>query len=301
MADPRISKNARHWRDRREGRIPDSWPLTAFFEAPSLLTADGAHHTRLRVPVQRAFTPARVRSLRPRIESIVDTLLDRIDTSASVDLKQAFSLPLPLTVICELLGVPEDPAMREHLHQLSMNVVDSAATPEQVQNTWQQFPRALQDLVEAKRSHPGDDLTSDLITAKDDGRLTDAEVTATLIVNILGGHETTVNLLNSAVRALLEHPDQLRHLHDGQATWRQAIAETLRWDPPIRLTMPRFTTADFHIDGTVIPEGALIVIPITTVGRCPHAHHALSLLRFDGHHRCGGQAARTVSYSAGVR
>ncbi|MET9880824.1 cytochrome P450 [Actinacidiphila glaucinigra] len=304
MADPSISKDAANWKDLHDGWVPDTWPQKPFFLAQNLLNADGDRHARLRGPVQRAFTTTRVRPLRTRIEAITDALLDRLEARAGevIDLKQEFSLPLPMTVICELIGVPDDAAMREQFHRLSANVLRIEITPEESQQTWQEFPAALQRLVDLKRAEPGEDLTTDLIAACDAGTLSPEEVVANLLIVVLGGHETTVNLLNSAVLALRQHPDQLRQLLDGDMTWERAVQETLRYDAPVRFTMPRYTTVDLEVEGRVIPKGALVIVPITSTGRCPHSFPGadqFDLARSDSHrnlsfgygaHRCPGAA-----------
>ncbi|MFJ5220165.1 cytochrome P450 [Streptomyces sp. NPDC088354] len=304
MSDPGISKDAANWRDNNDGLVPESWPQRPFFLAQNLLNADGDRHARLRGPIQRAFTTTRVRPLRPRIEAITDALLDRMESQANdiIDLKAHFSLPLPMTVICELLGVPDDAALRHQLHELSAAVLQAEITPEESQRTWTEFPRVLQHLIDIKRAEPGEDLTTDLIAACDAGTLSPDEVVANLLIVVLGGHETTVNLLNSAVLALCQHPDQLRMLLDGDVSWEQAVQETLRYDAPVRFTMPRYTTSDMELEGQVIPKGSLVIVPITATGRCPHAFTGadqFDLRRADSHrnlafghgaHRCPGAA-----------
>ncbi|WP_326581800.1 cytochrome P450 (plasmid) [Actinacidiphila glaucinigra] len=304
MADASIRKDAAHWQDNNDGLVPEDWPQRPFFLAQNLLNADGDRHARLRGPIQKAFTAARVRPLRPRIEAITDALLDNMESGAAgvIDLRAQFALPLPMTVICELLGVPDDPAMRDRFHRLSAAVLRMDITPEESQQTWQEFPMALQGLVDLKRAKPGEDLTTDLISACDAGSLSPEEVVANLLIVVLGGHETTVNLLNSAVLALHRHPDQLQLLLEGAVGWEQAVQETLRYDAPVRFTMPRYTTSDMEVEGTVIPKGSLVIVPITATGRCPHAFSGadtFDLRRSDSHrnlafgygaHRCPGAA-----------
>ncbi|MFD7646154.1 cytochrome P450 [Streptomyces albidoflavus] len=284
LAHPDVAKDPRHFTALREGGVPDGWPLRTFATVPGMTTADGADHRRLRGPVAAAFTPSRVEALRPRITTLVDTLLDEVEEAAradgTADLRRLFALPLPMAVIGELLGV--DPAHHERLHALSERVVATGAGPEQTLAANRALLAVLGEVAAARAADPGDDLTSALIAARDEGggRLDDAEVIGTLLLMVVAGHETTLNLVTNAVRALCAHRDQLRLVLDGRATWAQAVEETLRWDSPVSAFPFRYATRDLTLGSTVIPAGLPVLAGYSAAGR-DRAAHGPDADRFD--------------------
>lgn len=241
-----------------------------------MTTADGADHRRLRSLVSRAFTGRRVESLRPRIETLAAGLLDGMaaaaDGDGTVDLRRHYALPLPMGVICELLGV--GPEYRERLHHLSDQVVSTGIGPEEVVAANQEMAAVLAEVAAARRERPGDDLTSALITAReeDGDRLSEPELIGTLLLMIVAGHETTLNLVVNAVRALCAHRDQLALVMAGRATWLDVVEETLRWDSPVSFFPFRYPTRDLSIAGTVIPRGTPVLAGYSAAGRDPAAH-----------------------------
>ncbi len=280
MSDARFSKDIRNWGAHARGEIPPDWPLLFIVEGKGLLTTDGETHRRLRLPVQRAISPRRVQALRPRIEAVTDRLLTEltaVPAGQETDLLNGFALPLPLEVICSLLGVPEEGALRAELRELSAAAMNSEASVEEVQDAvGQRFPAALLALVEQKRARGDrDDLTMDLVTAMDEGELSEAEVVGNLVVTIIGGHETTANLICHAVRGLLTHPDTLTTARKRQDTgdnpWPEVVEEALRWESPSRHVMFRYATEDVSVDGDVIREGEAVLVPLPAIQRCPHA------------------------------
>ena len=220
LADPRVATNARHWRALAEGEVPDGWPLIAFVTNPSMATADGADHRRLRALVSQAFTPRRVATLRPDIERTVGALLDALAEALAegpADLQRLFAYPLPLTVICDLLGFPVE--RRAELRRLASVTVSTVTAPaDEIANS-----RALSGLLAAfvadRRAAPRDDLTSALIDAVTDERevLSEAELVGTLATLLVAGHGTVTALLSNAVRALLADPGQLEPRHLRQS------------------------------------------------------------------------------------
>lgn len=280
LGDPRFSKDIANWGAHARGEIPPDWPLLFIVEGKGLLTTDGETHRRLRLPVQRAISPRRVQALRPRIEAVTDRLIaDLADAPPGVetDLHGGFALPLPLEVICHLLGVPEDGALRKELHELSAAAMNSEASAEEVQHTVaRRFPAALMSLIEQKRDRGDqDDLTMDLVAAMDEGELSETEVIGNLVVTVIGGHETTANLICHAVRGLLTHPDTLATARAGQAAgedpWPDVVEEALRWESPSRNVMFRYATEDVSVEGEVIRRGEPVLVPLPAIQRCPHA------------------------------
>ncbi|WP_328322217.1 cytochrome P450 family protein [Streptomyces sp. NBC_00388] len=278
LAHPDVAKGAGYFTALQEGRIGEGWPLRTFATVRSMTTADGADHRRLRSLVSRAFTGRRVEALRPRIEELASGLLDEVtavaDGAGTVDLRRHYALPLPMGVICELLGV--GPEHRERLHHLSEQVVSTGIGPEEVVAANGEMIAALAAVVAARRERPGSDLTSALIAAReeDGDRLSEQELIGTLLLMVVAGHETTMNLVVNAVRALCAHRDQLALVQEGRVTWAAVVEETLRWDSPVSFFPFRYPTRDLSVGGTVIPRGTPVLAGYSAAGRDPEAHGA---------------------------
>ncbi|MGY0064679.1 cytochrome P450 family protein [Streptomyces sp. LZ34] len=305
LTDPRFSKSIRNWGAHQRGEIPAEWPLLFILEGEGLLNTDGDLHRRLRLPVQRAFSPRRVRDLRPRIEAVTDRLLTALTEVApgqETDLQSRFALPLPLDVICYLLGVPEEGGLREELHELSAAALSTDAGAEEIQRTIaERFPATLMSMIERKRARADqDDLTMDLVEAMDQDELTVAEVIGNLVVTVIGGHETTVNLICHAVRGLLTHPEILAaaraRQEAGEDPWPDVVEEALRWESPVRSLMFRYATEDVSVaGGGVIREGEAVLLPLATINRCPHAFAEPDRFNPDR-----PDAARHISFGVGA-
>ncbi|MVO85265.1 cytochrome P450 [Streptomyces sp. p1417] len=277
LSRPDVAKGAAHFAALTEGRIPDGWPLRTFATVQGMTTADGDDHRRLRSLVSGAFSPRRVEALRPRVASLTGELLDDLAAAAQAhggvaDLRAHFALPLPMGVICELLGV--DPAHQGRLHGLSNQIVSTSLGPAEVLAANQEMAAVLGDLAAARYEQPGDDLISALIAAREEGgdRLDGQELIGTLLLVIVAGHETTLNLITNAVRALCAHRDQLRLLRSGEADWPAAVEETLRWDSPVSFFPFRYPTRDITLAGTRIPRGTPVLAGYSAAGRDPAAH-----------------------------
>lgn len=277
LADPRIGKNAQLWTTFREGRLPQGWPLLTFVAVPGMVTADGEDHRRLRGLVTQAFTPRRIAALAPAIEARALALLDAIaDPEGGFDLRRHYAYPLPMQVIGELLGFAEE--QQDDLHALCDTMVSSAATPEAAVAAQRDLNALLASVVAAKRAAPGDDLTSALIAARDSGlhgdeqRLSEAELVGTLLLMLIAGHETTLNLITNAVRALLAHPDQLRLLLEGARPWSAAVEETLRYDSPVGQFPLRYAIEDVEVGGVLIRRGEALLASYAAAGR-DGGHH----------------------------
>ncbi|MGW4750218.1 cytochrome P450 family protein [Streptomyces sp. NPDC004290] len=277
LSHPDVAKGPQHFTALAEGRIPDGWPLRTFATVPGMTTADGADHRRLRTLVSSAFTARRVEALRPRVEAVTAGLLDGLAEAARegdgvADLRRHYALPLPLGVICELLGV--DPAHQDRLHHLSSLVVATDTEPRRAVAANRELVELLGAIAAAKAAAPGEDLTSALIAAHDeDGdRLSRPELIGTLLLMIIAGHETTLNLVTNAVRALCAHRDQLALVTEGRARWDDVVEETLRWDSPVSYFPFRYPTRDLTVDGTLIPRGTPVLAGYSAAGRDSTAH-----------------------------
>ncbi|RKS08009.1 hypothetical protein DFP74_3697 [Nocardiopsis sp. Huas11] len=262
LTDTRFVKSVEHWADYQGGRVPEGWPLlgTIPTDSTNMLALDGAPHRRLRQLTASPFSARRVERLRPDIERITAAALDALEPRAGerLDLKSEFTFKVPMSVIGELYGVAESEysQLGEMYSKLfSGNMADGEHL--QIYGALFQF---FGEMVARKRAEPGDDFTTDLLNAGEDGdALSDAEITITLLSVVAAGHETTVNLLTNAVRALLAHPDQFALVEQGKVTWEAVIEEVLRYDPPNNLIMFRFATEDVEIGGETIRAGDAVL------------------------------------------
>ncbi|HEU5469170.1 MAG TPA: cytochrome P450 [Actinophytocola sp.] len=278
LADPRVSKDAlQHWAAYINGEIAEDWPLRIWVSVRNMFTAYGTDHRRLRSMVAAAFTARRTAALRPTIEETSRRLLDAIAASPPgepVDLRACYAHPLPIEVICDLFGVPKD--KRSDLRTVMDTAFDSTITPEQAQANTLAIYELFTNLVADKREAPADDLTSALIAARDetDGAMTETELVDTLILMLSAGHETTVNLLDHAIAALLTHPAQLDLVRSGQRSWTDVVEETLRWQAPVPYLPLRYAVEDIDLDGTLIPRGDAILVGYAAAGRDPALYGA---------------------------
>lgn len=260
LADERLSKE---W-----GLASAAIGMRSASPGRHMLASDPPHHTRLRKLVTGVFTQRRVEALAPRVQEITAGLLDAIGDGQGdrVDLAETFCFPLPIAVICELLGVPESgrASLKEwsdHAGSTHKGRRDAAAAG---------AARYLPELVRDKQQNPGDDLLSSLIKARDeDGdQLSADELLGMVWLLIIAGHETTGNLISSAVFTLLCHPPQLAALRVNPALIDGAVEEFLRYEGPSATSTYRFTTAPVKIGGVVIPgDGELVLIALGDANR----------------------------------
>lgn len=252
-------------------------PETAEGNLPrSMLMRDPPDHTRLRALVNKAFTPRVIEGMRAHIQAIVDRLLDKVQGARSMDVIDDLAYPLPVTVICEMLGVPLDDqnAIRGWSSDIarSLDAIGLMADPDIVargvaarRNLTEYFRRLLPE----RRQHPKADLLSLLIGVEEQGdRLNEGELLAMCLLLFIAGHETTVNLIGNGTLALLEHPDQMARFKGDPALIPSAIEELLRYDSPVQWTA-RITNANVELGGREIPSGSMIIVAIGAANRDP--------------------------------
>jgi cytochrome P450 len=270
LGDPRLSKDMAAALALDGAIVAEGLPGPAF--AHHMLSVDPPDHTRLRRLVAGAFSARRVEAMRPAVQAMVDGLLDDVERRSGagpVDLIEAFAFPLPFTVICELLGVPlED---RARLGTNLTALLGPTATPAAYATAKagsDVVVAMLQALVEAKASHPSDDLVSALLAARDgDDALDDQELLSTIFQLIVAGHETTTNLIGNGVVALLHHRDQLDLLQADPDRWPTAVEELLRFDGPVQHATFRYATEPVELGGTTIPAGAQVLVCVAAANR----------------------------------
>lgn len=319
ILDPRVSKDPRlHWRLWPEIGEHPSWGwILGWVGVVNMLSTYGADHARLRKLVAPSFTQRRTEMMRPRVRAITAELLDALDDGGSVvesvvDLKAGLAHPLPMRMICELFGVPEE--LREDTGALVAAIMDTSdPSPEHAAFVQRQIGTVLGALIAHRSEHPGDDLTTELIRVRDeDGdRLGDEELVYTLLLVIGAGFETTVNLIGNAVVALLTHPEQLAAVRSGEIGWDAVIDETLRVHPSIASLPLRFAVTDIEIGGVTVPAGDAIITTFAAAGLDP-VHYGPDADSFDasrgaddhlafgiGVHRCiGAPLARVEALTA---
>ncbi|MFC8228329.1 cytochrome P450 [Streptomyces sp. NPDC057287] len=263
LADQRLSKE---WR-----RASPTLGVGKVSSGTSMLSHDAPVHTRLRRLVAKEFTARRMERMAPRVQEMTDALLDSMldGPGRSADLVEALSFPLPMTVICELLGVPS--LDRQGFREWS-NTAVSSLDAEARSGATAAMTAYLGELLAEKRAAPGEDLMSALIhTSDDDGdRLSADELMGMAWLLLVAGHETTVNLISNGVLSLLTHPDQLSLLRADFGLIGNTVEETLRYEGPVETPTYRFTTEPLDVSGTVIPGGGeLVLIAMADCDRDP--------------------------------
>jgi cytochrome P450 len=283
LADDRLSKD---W-----DRAADKLKKLRVSAGYHMLGADPPDHTRLRRLVAREFTARRIQALGPRVQRLTDDLLDTMLAAPEgrADLVDALAFPLPITIICELLGVPF--LEREQFRDWSNTALGSAEPAEKKRVTGLMGDYLVQLLAD-KRKAPGEDLMSALITTADeDGdRLSEDELIGTAWLLLVAGHETTVHLITNGVLALLLNPEQLALLRADWGLLDGAVEEMLRYDGPVLTPSFRFTVEPVEIGGTLIPGGGELVLPVIGDADRDEARFP-DALRFDIRRETGGHMA----------
>jgi cytochrome P450 len=271
LSDPRlrIEPPARH-QPLMNGEIPRI-----------LLNSDPPGHTRLRQAVNGLFGRHRVTALRPAVEATANRLIDALPSSGTVDLLARFALPLPLTVICELLGVPE--ADRAQFRGWTVQFFDADGDSAESLGHMGEY---LAGLLRRKRAEPGDDLTSELLARPHD--LTDPELVGTLLLLLVAGHETSTNLIGNGLLALLTHPAQLARLRHEPGLIVDAVEELLRFDSPVAHAVPRYATEDLEIGGVQIAAGSTVLLALGSANHDMTLTDGLDVSRLPSRHLAFG-------------
>ncbi|HEY1012743.1 MAG TPA: cytochrome P450 [Herpetosiphonaceae bacterium] len=269
LKDPRFSKELRKVQD-AEG-APKFWmPEFVRVLEQNMLDQDDPNHARLRGLVHKAFTPRRIEQLQPRIEAIAGELLDAVRPHSSMDLVRDFALPLPLTVIAELLGVPL--ADRDRFHRWSGAVLQTPTAfnlAKAIPTLWT-FIRYLRRQLAQRRAEPRDDLLTALVQAEEAGdRLSENEAVAMVILLLIAGHETTVNLIASGTLALLQQRDQWDLLRARPELMKSAIEELVRFANPVETATERYAGEDLELAGQQIKRGELVLAGLASANRDP--------------------------------
>jgi cytochrome P450 PksS len=236
----------------------------------NMLDLDAPDHDRLRALVHKAFTPRLVENLRERVEVLTNELLDAAQAGGRgrMELIRDFATPLPTTVIAEMLGVP---VQHRHRFRRWSNVMVTAST------RWALFTALpsltafllyVRRLINRRRAQPRDDLTSALVHAREDGdRLSEDELVAMIVLLLIAGHETTVNLIGNGMLTLLEHADAMERLRDEPSLIKPAIEELLRYDGPLESATDRYAREDVSISGVTISRGEIVFAVLASANR----------------------------------
>ncbi len=279
------------------GREPTIMEDTA---GRTMLFIDPPDHTRLRNLVNKAFTARRIEALRPHVREIVKGLLDDIEASGrdTFDLVNEVAYPLPVTVICEMLGVPSQDWEQFHRWSSALVVTLDPVMSDEVLGPANEAALAFADyftgLLTDRRAHPRDDLLTAMIAAEDRGeRLTEQELLAMCILLLIAGHETTVNLIGNGMLALLRHRDQLERLTTNPSLIRSATEEFLRYDSPVQF-LGRTLMEDIEIGGRHIRKGEQVVPVIGAANRDPEQYSEPDMLDI------GRPDNRHLSFGGGI-
>ena len=256
LKDERFTKNRRSALTSEQIRkLPWVPPMFRPLER-NMLDLDAPDHTRLRALVHKGFTPRLVERMRERVQTLADELLEGRARRGEMDLINDYALPLPMTIITEILGVPTED--RDKFHKWSKTVVSLSSpnvTLRVIPGVWM-FIRYLRRFFKVRRRDPRDDLASALIEAEEAGdKLSEDELLAMVFLLLIAGHETTVNLIGSGVLALLEHPDQMEKLRTEPSLIKPAVEELLRYTAPVFMSTERYAREDVTLHGVTIPRG----------------------------------------------
>jgi len=275
LTHPRMSADRQRARNRFAQMMQEQQQrFGPFSRAQTMLSSDPPEHTRLRRLVSKAFTPRAVEDLRPRIQEIVDFLLDEAEKKGSMDLVHDVAYPLPVIVIAEMLGVPAED--RAQFKKWSNEVVATLGGPftppdvmERARAAIEALAEYLMPIIKERRERPKDDLISGLIAAEEQGQvLSEDEIFSTAILLLIAGNETTTNLIGNSMYALLTHPDQLRLLQDDPSLIKSAVEELLRFAGPVQAT-GRVLKEDMVVAGQQMTEGQTAFVLLGAANRDP--------------------------------
>jgi cytochrome P450 len=286
-----VLRDDEHWSAERGTPTTENGPR-------SMLSSDPPDHTRLRTLVNKAFTPRRIRELEPRIRQITGELLDEVAGRGEMEAINDFAYPLPITVIAEMLGVPSTD--RNFFRDASQKIAVALGPIEDMQvglralEGRNELVAYFEELIPRRKADPQDDLVSAMLEAEDRGDfLGHGELLAMLLLLLVAGHETTVNLIGNGLLALLRHPEQLELLRADESIERQAIEELLRYDSPVQMT-GRIAKRDTEIGGQAIAAGQNVTTVVAAANRDPEEFEDPDVLDLTREH------CPHLSFSAGV-
>jgi len=273
LRDPRLSSHPRHATQGRRAERARTLPFLGDGTVELMLTADPPDHTRLRRLASSAFTPRAVERLRPKVQHLVDDLLSKAADEGVADLMAVLAEPLPVMVICDLLGVPSgDWEQFKPWSTAIARMLDPDADEAQLQHAIPAvvgFVDYFRELIEKRRTRLRDDVLSALVAAESEGdRLSLPELFAMVILLFIAGHETTTNLIGNGTLALLRNPDQFAALCADPSLAAAATEELLRYDPPVQVTA-RTATADLEVNGIPLARGESVVLGLASANRDP--------------------------------
>lgn len=291
LRDARFSSNPKHRRLEVPVEMQDVRTQMSEADTSVLLFLDPPDHTRIRGLVSRAFTPKRVEEMRSRVRTLVDEILDEGEAKGEFDVVLDLGYLVPVTVICQMLGVPErDRHLFHEWSSAATRLLDSVIPQDEMMQALggaMSIVNYLNEVIEDRRARPGDDLLSALIQAEEEGdKLSESELRAITLLLFVAGHETTMNLIGNGAYALLQNRDQLRRLHDEPSLIGSAVEELLRFDGPVHLT-GRTATDDIEVNGFTVERGMQVVTLLAAANRDPERYpqpDRLDLGRADNHH-----------------
>ncbi|MFI2203090.1 cytochrome P450 [Streptomyces sp. NPDC020192] len=268
LGDARLSKQVENLPPRYRHRAVTNSLLVV----GNLGFADPPKHTRLKEPIRRAFLPGRIARLRPRIQAIVDDLIDAFPEHGEIDLLTDFALPMPLTVICEYLGIPvaDRPLFLEWSYVLSQDPLQHDEA--ELKAASEEFSAYFTQLVAERRTDPRDDLLGAIIRAHDAGVYSETELLSTLLLLIIAGHKTVANMLGNGTALLLRHPEQLALLRAEPERIPTAIEEILRYEGSAAWASLRVAAEDMHLGGVDIPQGSFVHLSLSSAGHDPEVY-----------------------------
>ncbi|MFY1679586.1 MULTISPECIES: cytochrome P450 family protein [unclassified Streptomyces] len=263
LRDPRLGQDVRRTQRIADRRSPG---VGLGADVVHMLNSDPPDHTRLRRLVQGLFTRRRVESMRPMVARIAGDLLDAVGDRERFDVVRDFAFPLPMLIICELIGFPPED-MRSYRAWSTSILTRGGEMP--FEEAVSRMNAHVRDLMVTRRAAPREDILTELVRAHDDGELTEREVFSMVFLLLIGGHETTVNLLGTAVLSLLRHPDQAAWLRARPGAMAMAVDEFLRFESPVGMATLRYTREPMVVDGVEIPAEEMVLLSLGAANRDP--------------------------------
>ncbi|NRD79986.1 cytochrome P450 [Bacillus sp. BRMEA1] len=236
----------------------------------NMLFNDPPDHTRLRALVHKVFTPKMIGGLKNRIEQISNELIEGMKNKTEVELMEDYAIPLPVTVISEMMGIAKEDRHQFRVWSNAITTVSNGDNASKFQETIKEFIQYLEKIIEKRKKNPSDDIISGLVIAEENGdMLSHKELLSTLFLLIIAGHETTVNLIGNGMLALLQHRDQFEKLKKHPEFMKTAIEEFLRFTNPVEFATSRYAVKDFTFRDNEIKKGDFLFLGLAAANRDP--------------------------------